>query len=67
MYYNFRKYHGVSDQTWNHFVDTGEINDSLVLPNIAIKHINRYDMSLREQAIFTSKLTEIEEIIKGLN
>jgi len=54
----------ISDEEYDNFIDTGNVSDD-ILNSIAEKVINRLPLSERENAIFTAKTSEINEIIKN--
>lgn len=53
----------ISDEEYNHFVDTGEVHEDR-LSSIAEKVIKQEDISEQEKAIFTAKTPEVEHLIK---
>jgi hypothetical protein len=53
----------ISDEVYNNFVDKNIVPDE-ILNSIAEKVMNRTSLSERENAIFTGKTAEINEIIK---
>lgn len=55
----------ISDKDYNEFIDNNKVSDS-ILNTIANKVINKESLSPREQAIFSGKTSEVENIIKNL-
>lgn len=53
----------ISDEEYNDFIDNGNVSEEF-LETIAAKVKNRERLSPREQAIFTDRTAEINEIIK---
>lgn len=53
----------ISDEIYNDFIDKGVVSDD-ILNTIADKIISKTPLSERENAIFTAKTAEINEIIK---
>ena len=61
----FNNYHGINDYMWNRFVDHNDVSD-FVLINIAVRYKNGIVLSIREQAIFTERIKDIELILTKL-
>lgn len=55
----------IDDSIWNNFVDSNEVPNN-ILNVIIIKYKHGFDLSIREQAIFSSRIKEIEYILSKM-
>ena len=63
---SFFKYNGISNRAWDRFIDFGQV-DNKILVRITQKIMESKELNEREMAIFTSKTSLINEMIRDIN